>query len=191
MKAQHTSILASSAIVLFTGAAASTGQAASGIEALVAGPFQMQALVTKAVNVAGEHPGEHLQRHWTITPAQCSGSVCATLMVRRQRSAGIEETIALRHTGTGTYAGASSFYAPLRCRKVTYRHGERVPYRITLTITSVEMVQTIAYARQITATYTNPRRIDRTPCPLGPSHDAASYTGVALSPPSTPPVGAD
>ena len=44
----------------------------------------------------------------------------------------------------------------------------------------------IAFAAQVTATYTNLRRIDRTRCPLGPSHDAAQYVGAAGPLPSPP-----
>lgn len=148
----------------------------------------MQARVTEAVNVRGEHRGQRLRRDWTITPGECEGSVCARLLVRRQRSAGIQEALTLKRTGVGAYAGSSTFYAPLRCRGSTYKHGARVPYRITLTIVGAEAVQAIMFARRITATYTNLRRIDTTPCSLGPSHDAATYTGAARSPLPAPPA---
>ncbi len=158
------------------------------IDARVAGTFQMQARVTEAVNVRGEHRGQRLRREWTITPGGCQGSVCARLQVLRQRSAGVQETLTLKRTGVGAYAGSSFFYAPLRCRGKTFQHGMRVPYRITLAIVGAETVQAIMFARQITATYINLRRIDTTPCSLAPSHDAALYTGAALSPLPTPPA---
>jgi hypothetical protein len=175
-------------ILLFAPAAASARAPVPRIDARVAGAFQMQARVNEAVNVRGEHRGMHLRREWTITPGGCVGSVCARLSVRRQRSAGMQETLTLKRTGVGAYAGDSSFYAPLRCRGRTYRHGMRVPYRITLTIVGAETVQAIMFARRIAATYTNLRRVDTTPCSLAPSHDAALYTGAALSPLPTPPA---
>lgn len=191
MRARHAFVIANTAILLFAATAATAASAKGAvprIDARVAGAFQMQARVTEAVNVRGEHLGQRLRRDWTIAPRGCEGSVCARLSVRRQRSAGLQETLTLKRTGIGAYAGSSSFYAPLRCRGRTYRHGMRVPYRITLAIVGTETVQAIMFARRIIATYTNLRRFDTTPCSLAPSHDAALYTGTALSPLPTPPT---
>ena len=46
-------------------------------------------------------------------------------------------------------------------------------------------IEGIAFASALTATYTNVRRIDHTRCPIGPSHDAAQYSG---RPPPSPPL---
>jgi hypothetical protein len=167
--------------------AASAPTALAG-DARVLGAFAMSARVTAARNVRGEHVGQLLNRSWTLTPQSCAESVCQTLQLDRERSAGIDETLTLTRTGVGTYTGSSSFYVPLRCRGGVHPHGSRAPYRIALTITATEMVQGIAFARQIAATYVNPRRSDATRCPLGPSHDAATYTGSALAPLPVPPV---
>ncbi len=175
--------LATTAILLCAAPPAS----AEALDARVIGAFAMQAQVTKAVNVRGERRGQQLQRRWTLTAQECEGSVCKALSLQRQRSRGIQEALTLKRTGTGVYAGRSSFYAPLRCKGRLYRRGARVPYRITLAVAGAEAVQGIAFARSITASYLNARRIDRTPCPLGPSHDAARYTGAALAPLPTPP----
>jgi PKD domain len=154
----------------------------------VIGAFAMHATVTEAVNVRGETQGQHEQRRWTLVPRKCEGSVCASLSLRRVRSNGITETLRLRRTGPGTYAGHSSFDVALRCNGHVYAHGAIAPYRITLTVSRARAVESIEFARRITATYANTRRIDRTPCPLAPSHDAARYTGSALARLPTPPT---
>lgn len=146
------------------------------------GAFAMSATVTAAHNVRGEHVGQRLSRTWVLNPLDCAASVCQSLTLERERKAGIHETLTLRRTGPGTYAGSSSFPVPLRCHGRVDRHGARAPYTIELAVAAAEAVAGIAFARQLTATYVNPRRIDATRCPLGPSHDAASYTGSATSP---------
>jgi PKD domain len=156
-------------------------------DARVIGTFAMQADVTEAVNVRGEHRGQLLQRRWTLTAAECEASVCQTLQLQRQRSAGITEAVTLKRTGAGSYAGRGSFYVPLRCKGRLYLHGARAPYSITLAVVTAEAVQRISFARTIRARYVNRRRIDRTACPLGLSHDAATYSGSATGPLPTPP----
>ena len=64
-----------------------------------------------------------------------------------------------------------------------------VPYRITVQVAQVVPIEGIAFASRLIATYTNLRRIDQTRCPIGPSHDAAEYTGAA-APLPTPPTPA-
>ena len=64
--------------------------------------------------------------------------------------------------------------------------GSFVPYRITVTVVAVQQVQGDSFASRLAATYTNRRRIDRTICPIGPSHDAARYTGSVAVIPSPP-----
>jgi hypothetical protein len=158
------------------------------VDARVTGAFEMFARVTAAKNVRGEHVGELLKRRWLISPQECAGSVCETLNLNRERSAGIDESLTLRRVAAGTYAGSASFYVALSCKHKIYPHGSRVPYRITLTIGGAVTVQGIAFARQITATYHNSKRSDSTPCVLGKSHDAARYTGNATSAIPQPPA---
>ncbi len=158
------------------------------LDARVTGTFQMLARVTVAKNVRGEHVGQSLKRRWLISPRSCTGNVCQTLDLDRERSAGIDESLTLHRVATGTYAGSGSFYVALKCKHKTYPHGSRAPYRITLTVSSAVSVQEIAFARGITATYQNSKRSDRTPCVLGRSHDAARYTGNATSAIPPPPV---
>ena len=158
------------------------------LDARVTGPFEMFGRVTAAENVRGEHVGQLLKRRWLISPRECAGNICETLELNRKRSAGIDESLTLRRVAAGTYAGGASFYVALSCKHKIYPHGSRVPYRITLTIRGAVTVQGIAFARQITATYHNSKRSDSTPCVLGPSHDAARYTGNATSAIPSPPV---
>jgi hypothetical protein len=148
----------------------------------------MLARVTAAKRVRGEHVGQSLPRRWFISPQSCVQSVCQELELNRERSAGIDESLTLQRVAVGTYAGESSFDVALRCKHRTYPHGSRAPYRITLTISGAVSVQGIAFARTIAATYQNTRRSDSTPCVLGPSHDAARYTGSATSAIPSPPV---
>jgi PKD repeat protein len=166
--------------------AASSAPAAT--DARVTGTFEMLARVTVAKNVRGEHVGQSLRRRWLIFPQSCSGNSCQALDLDRERSAGIDESLALQRVAAGTYTGTGSFYVALRCKHKTYPHGGRAPYRITLTVSRVVSVQGIAFARGITATYQNSKRSDATPCVLGRSHDAARYTGNATSAIPSPPV---
>jgi hypothetical protein len=185
MGALRGAVLAATAIVLcvVAPAAAAPPPLRSPVgDARVTGTFTMSATVTAARNVPGEHVGQLLTRTWVLNGLECAASVCPSLTLEREREAGVHETLTLARTGPGTYAGGSTFYVPLRCHHRLHPHGTRAPYRIEVAVAGVETVQGVAFARQIAATYVNPRRIDATRCPLGPSHDAATYTGSATSP---------
>jgi hypothetical protein len=157
-------------------------------DARVIGTFAMVATVTTAVRVNGEHTGQTRRRTWTIRPSACEASLCRGLTLWRERSSDIVELVGLHRTGPGRYAGSGIFDVSLSCLGRTYRLGSRVPFRITLTVTAAVRVQAIQFARRIKATYVNPARSDDTPCPLGPSHDAARYTGTLSSPVPSPPM---
>jgi hypothetical protein len=156
------------------------------VDARVAGTFAMSARVTQAVNVRGERRGQLLRRTWTMRPQNCSGAICASLLLDRQRSAGRHDTLTLFRTGRGVYAGHGSFDAPLRCRGVVYEQGAHAPYRIALHIRSARVVQGIPFAGAIRATYVNRFRRNTTPCRLGRSHDAARYHGTVQALPGAP-----
>ncbi len=187
MRPGRTAAIAAAGVVLCAIAPAESlahvhvSAAPTALDARVTGTFAMFARVTAAKNVRGEHVGELLSRRWLISPQSCAGNVCQALELNRERSAGIDESLVLHHVAVGTYAGSGSFYAALSCKHKTYPHGSRVPYRITLTVSSAVAVQGIAFARRVTATYQNSKRSDSTPCVLGRSHDAARYTGNATS----------
>lgn len=153
-----------------------------GIDARVVGSFEMLARVTVAVNVRGERVGKLLHRQWKIVPEGCRGSVCRLLRLDRQRSGRRHDRLTLRRVAPGHYAGRGVFDVGLRCQGRVYPRGSRVPFEITLTVRRVVVVQGIAFAKRITATYDNPARSDSTPCPLGPSHDAGRYSGTTTVP---------
>jgi hypothetical protein len=171
------------------GVAAGTAHAA-GIDARVVGTFAMRARVTVAVNVRGEHAGERLTRRWVITPRNCRGDVCRSLVLERQRGGHLYSRLTLHRVGAGRYAGAGSFFVGLSCQGRVYLHGSRARYRIALRIVAATTVGGVRFARRIAATYVNPSRSDTTHCPLGPSHDAARYTGEAGSPLPVAPTAA-
>lgn len=161
---------------------------AAGVDARVMGTFMMRARVTTAVNVLGEHAGQRLTRRWAIVARGCNGSVCETLELRRQRGDDRHSKITLHRTAPGRYRGRGVFYAALSCYGKVYRHGSRVPYRITLTVAATTEVGGVTFARRITARYDNPSRANGTRCPLGPSHDAARYKGRLTTPLPAAPV---
>lgn len=159
------------------------------VDARISAAFVMHGVITTAVRVPGERRGQRVTRAWTFTGIDCTRNICRRLLLTRQRSANLYDRLVLVHTGTGRYAGNGLFYAPLECRGAIYPQGQAVPYRVVATITRTTTVQGTRFATGLSATYTNARRTDRTICPTGPSHDAATYTGRA-SPAPSPPVAA-
>jgi PKD repeat protein len=155
-------------------------------EARIIGTFVMHGRITTAVRVRGEHRGQAVTRRWTFSGVGCHASLCRELRLRRQRSANHYDRLTLERVGIGTYTGHGRFTSALRCRGRRDPQGLLVPYRITVQVSQVAAVQGIPFAGQVTAAYTNTRRIDHTRCPIGPSHDAAQYIGVATPVPSPP-----
>jgi hypothetical protein len=158
-------------------------------DARISTTYVMQGRIVTAVRVRGEHRGQSVMRRWRFTGMGCSGSVCRRLSLRRQRSAHNFDRLTLSRDGVGSYAGSGRFSSALRCRGRLYPHGLVVPYTIRVHVTQVVPIEGIAFARRLSAVYTNRRRIDRTQCPIGPSHDAARYAGVAAPLPSPPAAG--
>jgi PKD domain-containing protein len=180
-------MLAGAGLVLAGGAAGVARAAVAGVaDARISTTYVMHGRVTTALRVRGEHRGQLVTRRWTFTGLSCSGNVCQRLALRRQRSADHYDRLTLSRVGVGSYAGSGRFYAGLRCRGRRYRRGLVVPYRITVQVAQAVPVEGIAFAGKLTATYTNLRRIDRTRCPIGPSHDAARYAGAAAPLPGPP-----
>jgi PKD repeat protein len=174
-------------VLLFAGVRARGAEPApASVDARVISAFVMHGRIVAAVRVAGEHPGEAITRHWTFAGRSCAGSVCRQLSLRRERSAHRFDRLTLGRVGVGRYAGSGRFFAALRCQGRLYRRGEVVPYGITVDVSQAVAIQGVQFARRLTATYTNRRRTDRTRCPIGPSHDAATYAGVTSALPSPP-----
>lgn len=145
--------------------------------ARVQGRFTMRAVVTTAVGVRGEHRGERLTRTWRIRPSGCQRDVCQVLRLRRTRGLGRMLRLTLHRLRGGSYAGRGSFFVALSCRGHIHPRGARAPYTIRLRVTATRTVGGIRFARRVAATYVNRTRIDRTGCSLGPSYDAARYSG--------------
>lgn len=155
-------------------------------DARISTTYLMHGRIVAAVRVRGEHLGQAITRRWTFTGVDCAGSVCQRLALRRERAAHRVDRLTLTRVGVGSYAGSGRFTSALRCAGRRYPRGLVVPYTITVQVTQAVPVQDIAFAGRLSAVYTNRRRIDRTPCPLGPSHDAAWYVGVATPLPAPP-----
>jgi PKD domain len=170
-------------------AAVGPARAAGVANARITGTFVMHGRIVTAVRVHGEHPGQAVTRRWTFSGAGCGRGVCRQLRLRRQRSANHYDRLTLTRVGVGSYAGRARFTSALRCRGRRYPGGLVVPYQITVQVSQVVRIEGIAFAGQVAAAYTNLRRIDHTACPIGPSHDAAQYIGVA-TPVPTPPAAA-
>jgi hypothetical protein len=112
--------------------------------------------------------------------------VCPLLTLRRQRSANRFDRVTLSRVGIGSYAGNGRFTSALRCRGRRFPHGLVVPYTVRVQVTQAVGIEGIPFASRLSAVYTNRRRIDHTRCPIGPSHDAARYSGAAAPLPSPP-----
>jgi PKD repeat protein len=177
-----TVVLALTAMLAVAGPARAAGVA----DARIAAPFVMHGRIVTAVRVGGERRGQSVTRRWTFTGVGCAGSVCPRLILRRQRSAHRVDRMTLSRVGVGSYAGRGRFTSALRCRGRRYPHGLVVPYTVRVQVSQAVAIEDIAFATRLSAVYTNRRRIDRTRCPIGPSHDAAQYTGTAVALPSPP-----
>jgi hypothetical protein len=149
------------------------------------GYWTASGVVTKAVNVPGEHRGDLVTRTWAFVPV-CPNGACPTVGLVRQRATGYDD-IVLHSVQPGVFVGTGSFYAPARCGATLFRKGELVPYTITVTITGVaQQPDGSVLATTFAATYRNARRFGLTRCYSAPSYDSASYVGA----PSTPPPSA-
>jgi hypothetical protein len=172
--------------VLAAGPAAPRALAATA-PARVQGRFTMRTVITTAVGVRGEHRGERLTRSWWIRPGRCRRDVCGVLHLRRTRGHGRTLRLTLRRAPGGGYAGRGAFFVALSCRGRTHPHGARAPYTIRLRVTATRTVGGVRFAQRLAATYVNRTRIDRTGCSLGPSYDAARYSGRLVAGLPSPP----
>jgi hypothetical protein len=141
-------------------------------EASLEGYFLLTGRVTSAVNVAGERVGQTLRRSWAFVPL-CSVGVCSE--VRLIRSGGRGGTLVLVRRAPMVYVGTGSFAAPVRCAGRRFPRGQTVPFSITVRIVAAAPATTGIVATAIRATYTNPSRINHTPCVAIPGREAATY----------------
>ncbi len=157
-------------------------------DALVRGTFVMRGVITNAVNVVGERPGEQFRRTWDVHPVGCVDSACTRLQVVRNRGSVRDSYVVLQRVGAGSYAGSGAFWVALRCLGRRYSLGSRAPYTIGLQVTRRRLIGSVWYATRVHATYTNLSRTDGTRCPLDGASDAASYRGRLASRLPAPPV---
>lgn len=181
-------VLVSVAAVLALGGLSAAGAAAQGSpsapvgSARLQGSFLVAGHVTLSKHVRGEHTGENVTRRWHFT-SLCPSGQCQTVVLVRHRHAGTD-TVTLVLRSPGNYSGKGSFAAPLSCDGTTYPRGVRVPFTITVRIDAATVQNGTVAASRITATYSNPVRINRTPCVAAAlGHDAARYHGHLVAPP--------
>jgi hypothetical protein len=156
--------------------------------ARVIGTFTMRAQITAAVNVPGERPGEVLTRRWVIVPRSCDRNTCRSLELARQRSDRLVNRVLLQRIGPGRYTGQGAFWVALECKGRIDPVGSEALYQITLQVARATRIGGVWFARQIRASYVNRTRSDGTSCPLGPTHDAATYSGSVTAGLPTAPV---
>ncbi len=184
------------AVAVTIGAGPATGAPATGASApgtptgalRLQGTFQMVGRVTRSTNVRGQRRGQALSRLWSLT-APCPGrQTCATATLTRQRSGGQTDVLGLhRIRGSDDFGGRGAFAVALRCHGRVYPRGGRAQERITVQVVKSVLVEQIAFATAITATYANPSRRNDTPCAGFIGRDGARYAGSLTSPVPTPP----
>jgi hypothetical protein len=161
-------------------ASAGAAAAPSTGTARLQGQFAMSGRVTAARNVRGERAGQRVLRAWIFTP-RCPTGACLRVGLARTRSTGFDSLI-LKARSPGYYVGAGAFYAPLRCGSRTYSRGQFVPFTVTVRITAAAVIGGVPVATQVSATYVNRSRANRTRCFAVLGHDAATYAGQLVSP---------
>jgi hypothetical protein len=142
------------------------------------GYFLLTGRVTSAVNVVGERVGQTLRRSWAFIPL-CSSGACPEVQLIRQGGRG--GTLTLVRKSPAVYTGTGSFSAAVRCGGRRFPRGQTVPFSITVRILAAAQAPTGIVATAIRATYTNPSRINHTPCVAIPGREEATYR---LQPPS-------
>ena len=150
--------------------------------ARLTGAFRLAGQITVADNVTGERRGEVVHRTWHFTPGCVTGACEEVTLVRRR--AGGTDRLALHLQAPGYYVGYSTYYRGVRCGSGIYRRGERVPFRITVRIMQAFNINGQVIASRINATYRNQVRYNLTPCVAYLGHDAASYHGHVVLPPT-------
>ncbi len=149
-------------------------------QAHLSGSFVMSGRVTVARGIAGERVGQSIARHWGFH-ADCPTGACTTVTLVRPRATGRDTTL-LHLVRPGLYIGNGAFFAPLRCGTHVWARGDIVPFTIAVRITTAALSDGRVVATGLSAAYTNPIRLNRTPCVTPGGHDAATYTGSLLVP---------
>jgi hypothetical protein len=153
------------------------------------GTWAMKGKITRADNVRGERKGQRIKRNWSFA-STCASGPCKTAKLTRRRTRGQKDTTVLKRVRRNLYSGKGRFYVRLRCAGKVYPRGGVATMSISVKVTRSTTVQGKLFATRISATYDNPKRVNRTPCAGSIGRDAATYTGTLSSPVPTPP-GAD
>jgi len=180
---------AAAAAVILAFLASDAGVAQARVAPLrLQGKFTMHGTVTTDDDVLGEQPGERLRRNWNFFP-QCATGTCRRVLLKRRRGGRhILNLVMLARRPSGLYVGDGSFWVPLRCAGQVERHGGLATETITVRITKTQLVGATRFATAISATYTNPSRVNLTRCPGEIGHDGARYSGHLASPLPGPPT---
>jgi hypothetical protein len=147
----------------------------------------MKGRVTVANGVQGERKGQRVRRTWAFL-STCPSGPCPVVNLARERSLHQVEQLVLSQAGPQRYVGHGQFFVRLRCNRRVYPQGGIAYTTIKLTITRTVVVQSTPFATAIKATYTNPRRVNHTPCPGSLGRDAGTYSGKLTSPVPAPPA---
>ena len=177
---------------LATAAAPGAEAPAAGVRAAaqgarLQGTWSVNGRVTRADGVRGEHKGQRVRRSWTFE-STCPLGPCRTVRLSRERSLRQVDRLVLSRAAARRYVGHGRFYVRLRCGGRTYPRGGVAYVTVRLSITRAATVQSTPFATAIRAAYTNPRRVNRTPCPGGLGRDAGTYSGTLSTPLPAPPT---
>jgi hypothetical protein len=149
--------------------------AADPVDGRLHGEFRMKGVITRANKVKGEEEGDKVTRNW-IFKSDCESGPCDEVLLRRHRGEKRVDRLTLERKDPGKYSGKGKFHFPIRCAGRTYTKGGEARFRIDVTIKAADAD---GIATELTAKYTNPRRINHTQCgddgDLG--RDGARYTG--------------
>jgi len=165
---------AASLLLLLTLLGAAPAQAQP--EPLVRGPFFMTGRVTVAKHVGGERRGQVVLRGWLFASGCATAGPCRTVVLLRARAGGADRVV-LRLVGEHRYAGSGSFSVPVSCAGRRFARGGVAPFSIVVEVVGTQAEQGVSFATAITASYVNPRRVNRTHCAGFIGHDAARYAG--------------
>lgn len=158
-------------------AAGGTATAAHPVDALLQGTFTMQGKITVASHVHGEKPGQHVTRSWSFYPS-CSSGGCPKVVLKRFRSGShVLDKVTLKRKRPGVYVGSHRFWLTLKCDGKRVKHGGYANETIKVKILHAISNGGTKVASAIHATYSNPSRYNKTRCPGGIGHDAATYGG--------------
>jgi hypothetical protein len=165
--------------------AATAGAAAEA--ARLQGTWSVHGRVTRADGVRGEHKGQRVRRSWTFQ-STCAAGPCRTVSLSRERSLRQVDRLVLTRAAPRRYVGHGRFYVRLRCGGRTYPRGGVAYETVRVTISASATVQSTPFATAIRADYTNPRRVNRTPCAGNLGRDAGTYSGTLSTPLPAPPA---